>query len=122
MKYIEGTNVKITDGFWKVKQNLNRNTTMGAVWNRFSDTGRIAAFNFDWKEGMENKPHIFWDSDIAKWVEGASYIISKKSNPDLENKIEKIIDAIEENQWEDGYFNSYYTVCEPDNRFNVRRI
>ena len=40
MKYIEGTNVKITDGFWKVKQNLNRNTTMDAVWNRFSDTGR----------------------------------------------------------------------------------
>ena len=31
-----------------------------------------------------------------------------------------MIDRIEENQDEDGYFNIYYTVCEPGNRFTVR--
>ena len=122
MKYIEGTNVKITDGFWKVKQNLNRNTTMGAVWNRFSDTGRIAAFNFDWKEGMENKPHIFWDSDVAKWMEGAAYLIAEEYDADLEAKVEGLIDNIEKNQGADGYFNIYFTVCEPEKRFTGRGL
>ena len=120
MKYIEGKNVRITDGFWKAKQELNRSTTMDAVWNRFSDTGRIAAFNFDWKEGMENKPHIFWDSDVAKWMEAAAYLIAEKYDADLEAKVEGLIDRIEENQGDDGYFNIYYTVCEPENRFAYR--
>ena len=31
----------------------------------------------DYKEGDEIKPHIFWDSDVAKWVESASYILNK---------------------------------------------
>ena len=120
MKYIEGTNVKITDGFWKKKQELNRNTTIHSVWNRFSDTGRIKAFDFDWKEGMENKPHIFWDSDVAKWMEGAAYLIAEKYDADLEAKVEGLIDCIEKNQGEDGYFNIYYTVCEPKKRFTGR--
>ncbi len=120
MKYIEGTNVKITDGFWKAKQELNRNTTMDAVWNRFSDTGRIKAFDFDWKEGMDNKPHIFWDSDVAKWMEGAAYLIADKYDADLEAKVEGLIDKIEKHQGKDGYFNIYYTVCEPENRFTDR--
>ena len=122
MKYIEGTNVKITDGFWKAKQELNRNTTIHSVWNRFSDTGRIAAFNFDWKEGMENKPHIFWDSDVAKWMEGAAYLIAEKYDADLEAKVEGLIDKIEENQEDTGYFNIYFTVCEPDKRFTGRSL
>ena len=120
MKNIDFKKVQLNSGFLYEKQKLNEDVTINAVYDRFYETGRFDALNCNWKEGMDKKPHIFWDSDIAKWVEGASYIISKNSNPDLENKIEKIIDAIEENQWEDGYFNSYYTVCEPDNRFNVR--
>lgn len=120
MKYIEGKNVRITGGFWKVKQQLNRNTTMDAVWNRFSDTGRIKAFDFEWKEGMDNKPHIFWDSDVAKWMEGAAYLIAEEYDADLESKVEGLIDRIEKNQGEDGYFNIYFTVCEPDKRFKER--
>ena len=58
MTYLERNSVKITDGFWNQKRELNRKTTINAVWDRFYDTGRINAFKFDWKEGMDNKPHI----------------------------------------------------------------
>ena len=122
MKYIEGNNVKITGGFWKKKQELNRNTTIYAVWNRFYDTGRIEAFDFSWKEGMDKKPHIFWDSDVAKWMEAAAYLIGEKYDADLENKVEGLIDRIEKNQGDDGYFNIYFTVCEPEKRFTGRGL
>lgn len=120
MKNLGYENVDIKSGFLYEKQKLNEEVTINAVYDRFYDTGRIEAFDFKWKEGMDKKPHIFWDSDIAKWIEGAAYILKKNKRPDLEEKIESLIDKIEENQWDDGYFNIYFTVCEPEKRFTNR--
>ena len=120
MRSITFDKINITGGFWKSRQEINRSATINAVWNRFSDTGRVKAFDFKWKEGDDCKPHIFWDSDIAKWIESAAYIIAKNPDKELENKIERIIDRIEENQHTDGYFNLYYTLCEPGKRFTDR--
>lgn len=113
-------NVTLHSGFWHEKQVLNSEVTTQAVYDRFDETGRMDAFKCDWKEGEPNKPHIFWDSDVAKWIEGAAYILAKEDRPDLTAKVEELIDRIEQNQGEDGYFNIYYTVVEPENRFTVR--
>ena len=112
--------VNITGGFWKAMQDKNMNTTINAVYDRFYDTGRIEAMKCNWKEGMDKKPHFFWDSDVAKWIEGAAYILAKHEDKELETKVEEIIDSIEENQGEDGYYNVYFTVVEPENRFTNR--
>lgn len=69
---------------------------------------------------MDKKPHVFWDSDVAKWIEAAAYILAQEDAPELKEKVEWLIDRIEENQDECGYFNIYYIVCEPDNRFTDR--
>ncbi len=113
-------NVILKNGFLYDKQILNENITIDAVYNRFYDTGRVSAFRCDWQEGQPKKPHIFWDSDVAKWMEGAAYILHKKKDPDLEAKIEEIIDKIEKNQCEDGYFNSYFITCAPEKRYTNR--
>lgn len=113
-------NVTLRGGFWKEKEDLNRDFTIPAVYDRFKESGRIDAFKCDWKPDMPNRPHIFWDSDVAKWIEGAAYILSREDIPALTEKVESIIDEIEKNQGEDGYFNIYYTVVEPNNRFTNR--
>ncbi|MBQ6092711.1 MAG: glycoside hydrolase family 127 protein, partial [Clostridia bacterium] len=60
----------ITGGFWADRQKLIRDVTIFAVRDRFAETGRFRAFKFDWTEGSDiPKPHFFWDSDIAKWLE-----------------------------------------------------
>ncbi|NLB41862.1 MAG: glycoside hydrolase family 127 protein, partial [Clostridiales bacterium] len=120
MENIAFRKVDITDGFWKQKQELNRKATIYSVWERFKETGRFDAFQFNWKEGMPNKPHIFWESDIAKWIEAVAYILEKEPDPSLENAVEEIIDCIEQHQDENGYFNIYFTVCEPESRFTRR--
>lgn len=120
MKHIDYSNVELKGGFLYEKQILNENVTINAVYDRFFETGRIEAFECKWKEGMDKKPHVFWDSDVAKWVEGAAYILKKKNDPELEKKVEHIIDNIEKNQHEDGYFNIFFTVCEPGMRFTNR--
>lgn len=112
----------ITGGFWAQKQKLVRDVSIMAVHDRFADTHRFEAFDFDWKEGMPNeaRPHIFWDSDVAKWLESAAYLIEKQPAPALEKICDETIDKIAAHQDECGYFNIYFTVIEPTERFKRR--
>lgn len=112
--------IEITDGFWKRWQDINRRVTVPAIYDRLVDTERIKSLLCDWKEGMPQKPHIFWESDIEKWMEAAAYLTKLSPEPELEKLIDEIVDLIEKNQGEDGYFNVYYTVVEPNNRFKRR--
>ena len=119
-KPISLKNTAVTGGFWADKQKLNREVTIHSVYNRFKDTGRFDAFKLDWKDGDPNQPHIFWDSDIAKWLESAAYITDKTPSPDLEKIIDEVVDLIEKNRWDDGYFNICYTLFQPEDRFTAR--
>jgi len=113
---------KLTGGYLFEKQELNRKTTIYAVYDQFEQTGRIGAFDFAYDPEKEDpvRPHIFWDSDVAKWIEGVANILKKHPNHDLEAKVDTIVEKIRLHQWEDGYFNSYFAVCEPDSRFTDR--
>lgn len=120
MEAITFEKTNITGGFWKQKQDMIRNTTIYSVYNRFAETGRFEAFKFNWKEGMPNKPHIFWDSDVAKWIEGVAYLTLKKKEPELERIVDDVIDLIVEKQDKNGYFNSYFQHIDPASRFRNR--
>lgn len=112
--------IDITGGFWQEKQTLIRETTIWNVYKRFSDTGRFGAFRMDWKEGMPNRPHYFWDSDVAKWLESVAYLTKKKREPELEKIVDDIVDDIERGRLENGYFNIYFELFEPENIFKKR--
>ena len=118
MNSVDFSKIKLTDGFWKERQDLIRSTTVNAVYDRFYETGRFEAFKCD--KSSEIKPHIFWDSDVAKWIEGVAYLLVEKSEPRLEKIVDDLIDLIEKNQDECGYFNIFFTVVEPQNRFTNR--
>ncbi len=118
IKTVNFSNTILTGGFWKQKQDLIRRVSFGEVENRFRDTYRFKAFDFDWKEDSEYRPHIFWDSDIAKWMEAGAYLLTLKKDKKIEKAIDIIIDKIEKNQCEDGYFNIYHTVVEKRRFFN----
>jgi len=114
---IDYRSIDITGGFWHERQLINRKTTIWNVYKRFKETGRFDAFKQTWKEGDPNKPHIFWDSDVAKWMESVAYLTLKQREPELEAIVDEVIDDIEKNQWEDGYFNSFYQRIKPYARF-----
>ena len=109
--------VRLNGGFWQNWRNNAREKGMMSVYERFCDTGRFGALDQGWKEGMPNKPHIFWDSDIAKWLEAAAYMLMDGRDPELEKIVDDCVDKIAAHQQEDGYFNSYFDVVEPEARF-----
>ena len=60
---------------------------------------------------------VFQDSDVAKWLEGVAYSLTVKENPALEERADRIIDTIEKAQQPDGYLNTYFTIKEPEHRW-----
>lgn len=122
MDSIDFSLVEIKNGFWKEKLDMVRNTTVFSVYNRFKDTHRFSALECKWKEGDDNVPHVFWDSDVAKWIEGASYLLQFEDIPELEEKIENAIDNFIKNSDENGYFNSHFLVVDKEKRFKDRNM
>ena len=120
MQNVDFSSIKITGGFWKQKQDLIRSVTMPSVYDRFKETGRFDALKCLWVEGDEFKPHIFWDSDVAKWMEAAAYLTELEPDEDFERKVDEAVQDIANNQTEDGYFNSYYLTVEKGVRFQNR--
>ena len=120
MKLIPYNQVNLRSGFFYDKQELNRKTTINAVYDRFTETGRIGSFKMGFPEKDPIQPHYFWDSDVAKWMEGAAYILHKNPDPDLEARVDEIVEDIARNQHEDGYFNIFFTVVQPENRWANR--
>jgi DUF1680 family protein len=99
---------------------MNTKVTIPATYRQFSNTGRFDALKLKWQKGNPNQPHIFWDSDIAKWIEGTAYALTYKRDENLESLIDAAIDDIETGQMPFGYFNSHYQTAELSNRFTNR--
>ena len=120
LKQIELKNVKITGGYFHEKQRMNEEVTIPATYRQFYNTGRIDAFKLKWRSGQSNQPHIFWDSDVAKWIEGAAYTLVHKRDENLESLIDSVVEDLANGQTLEGYFNSYYQTVELANRFTNR--
>lgn len=120
MRSISFEKVTLRRGHLAEKEKLARRATIPAVYKQFCDSGRVGAFKCDWKEGKEPKPHYFWDSDVAKWIEGAANVLIRYPSKSLEAKVERIIDDIERNQREDGYFNIYHMIVAPGTEWTER--
>ena len=91
-------------------------------------TGRYDAFKLKWdpiySEAPETWPvpkHLFWDSDIAKWIEGACYFLHTQPHTQIESAIHDLVQMIANAQQPDGYINIHYTVVAPKQRWSNLR-
>ena len=113
--------VTIDDAFWAPRLATNRRVTMPHEYGQCKKTGRINAFELDWKPGQPNPPHIFWDSDLAKWIEAASYCLTTHPDPKLAKRLDEVVALIASAQQRDGYLNVHFTIVEPEKRWTNLR-
>jgi DUF1680 family protein len=111
------TRVEVDDAFWAPRIEVNRAATIPIAYRHLSETGRIDAWKLDWRKGKEPVPHPFWDSDVAKWIEAAAYSLAAHPDPELERRVDAVVDLIAAAQQPDGYLNIYFTVVAPERRF-----
>jgi hypothetical protein len=115
------TQVTLTDNFWQPRQQANRDASLPHIYEWLERTGRVDAFKLQWQTGDPNPPHVFWDSDVAKWLEAASYSFASSPDPHLDALMDEVIALIASTQQPDGYLNTYFTVVEPGKRFTNLR-
>ena len=115
------TQVKVEDDFWAPRIAVNRERSLPAVYHQLKAGGRIDAFRLDWTPGTEPAPHIFWDSDVAKWVEGLSCDLALHPDPERAQLLGEVTSLIASAQQPDGYLNVHFTVVEPKGRWSNLR-
>ena len=64
---------------------------------------------------------MFWDSDIGKTIETAAYTLHRRKNPELEAKIDAVVDMYGKLQQDDGYLSSWYQRMQPGLRWTNLR-
>ncbi len=115
------TQITVDDRFWSPRLRVNREHTLPHIYQQCRDTGRIDAFRLNWKPGLEPVPHIFWDSDVGKWLEAASYSLATHPDPALDARVDEVIALLASAQHPDGYLNAHFTVVKPELRWRNLR-
>ena len=116
---VDPTAVRLSDPVFAERVERCRNSTIPSSVTKCRETGRIDAFRLAWKEGMPNRPHIFWDSDFAKVLEGMALALAQNpEDKELAAELNGYVDLVISAQQPDGYLNTYFTQVEPDKRWS----
>ena len=111
--------VTFNDRFWAPRIETNRLVTLPIEYEQCRKTGRIGMWT--WKPGRPNPPHIFWDSDVAKWLEAAAGSLATHPDRGLERQADAVIEGLAGIQMPDGYLNTHYALVEPEKRWTNLR-
>lgn len=120
------------DSFWARKRNVVLKNTIPFQLDMLKTTGRYDAFDLKWHSIYDSPPltwpvpkHLFWDSDVGKWIEGLAYFgdLEKEDNTTLDQAADELVRKIIKAQQPDGYVNIHFTVVAPRERFsNIRDL
>ena len=126
---IDLKSVSLRRGFWADYQKTIHNNGIRHQWEALNDRipgapASHAVENLRIAAGKSTgcfDGRVFQDSDIAKWIEAAAYLISVFGDPELEAIVDDLAAMMAEAQGDDGYLNSYFQIEEPENRWTNLR-
>jgi uncharacterized protein len=126
---VKFTDVSIEGPFWRERLDTVLTRTIPSQHVRLQEYGILESLKLPEPVPPLRIPHnrhdfttqIFWDSDVGKWIEAASYAISHRRDAKIEAQIEAIIDDLEKAQAPDGYLNCWYLGREPEKRWTNLR-
>lgn len=114
--------------FWARRREVVRSQTLRHQLAMLKQTGRYEAFKLQWHSTYSRPAtvwpipdHLFWDSDVAKWIEGACYLLMDHFDAEIDAAVRELVQMIRAAQQPDGYLNIHYSVVEPGKRFTNLR-
>jgi len=123
------SDVRFEHGFLADRARCVRETSLPRQWDALNDripgaerSGCVHNVQVAAGEKPGEFHGLFWqDSDLAKWIEAASYRLAAAPDPALERELDGIIASLAKAQGPDGYLNTYFQLVEPGNRWaNLR--
>jgi DUF1680 family protein len=121
--------VTITGAFWRERLDTVLTRTIPSQHEQLERNGILESLDLPEPPPPLRIPvrahglttQVFWDSDVGKWIEIASYGVSFRRDRTIERQIEAITDRLAAAQLPDGYLNCWYIGREIDNRWTNLR-
>jgi DUF1680 family protein len=109
---VDFTKVKIEKGFWQSRVRTACDVTIPYAFRKCQETGRIDNFIFagGLRKGKFRGRYGFDDSDVYKIIEGASYSLMLKPDPEMEAYLDTLVGYIAAAQEPDGYLYTAWTL------------
>jgi DUF1680 family protein len=111
------TAVHLNDAFWAPRIETNRKVTIPYAFGKCEETGRVENFVRAAKklrgealEDDEVRGYSFDDTDIYKILEGASFGLSVKADPEMQKYLSQLIEKVAAAQEPDGYLYTARTI------------
>jgi hypothetical protein len=114
--------VKLRDGFWSRWQKINRREALTYGHTQLVESGALD--NFAVAAGRKTgtfQNMRFADSDLYKWLEAASFELSRQRDAWIRQRVDEAVDLIAAAQCQDGYLNTYYQITNPKGRWTNLR-
>jgi DUF1680 family protein len=122
-------------GFWGERIDAVSASTIAILYQRCEEAGMfdqidpsrpVPALRIPFHRRVDGGDHtvttqMFWDSDVAKVIESAAYSLYRRRDPEIEAKMDGIIDMLVRLQQPDGYLNSWYIRMQPGKRWTNLR-
>lgn len=110
--------VQLDSGFWKARQQVNRDTSVAHGYRMLEKTGaidnmRAAAHRLD----AEFRGYVFQDSDLYKWLEAAALVLGQQTDRELESNLRSLLSLLSSAQFPDGYLDSHFVIAKPNQRW-----
>jgi hypothetical protein len=124
------TAVEFEDRLWAPRQRVVRERTVPFLYEQMEKIGTIEALDvtkppgslaFPYRRNNTSTSVMYWDSDIAKWIETASYTLATHPDPVLDALIDDVVARIAAAQEPNGYFNSFFQRREPAKKWTNLR-
>jgi uncharacterized protein len=121
--------VRLTGKFWSERLDTVLAKTIPSQYEKLVENNIVASLKVEQPPPPLTFPHnhhsfttqIFWDSDIGKWIEAASYALAHGPDKATERKIDAITEQLAKAQLPDGYLNCWYIGREIDKRWTNLR-
>ena len=118
---IAHTAITIEDTFWAPRQKTLRERTLPHIYRQLEEHEYFRGYKTEWTAENGRIPYLFWESDISKWIEAASYSLATHPDAALEAQIDRAIAFLGSLQQPDGYLNLWFTAVEPEKRWTNLR-
>lgn len=118
-------NIRVNDPFWNAQIANAVDHVIPYQWRVLNDAEPDAVpshaiKNFKIAAGLEEgefQGYQFQDSDLAKWMEAASFSLIYKDDPTVRAELEEVIDLLEKAQQPDGYMDTHFILKKPDRKW-----
>ena len=121
--------VKVEGAFWRERLDTVLKRSIPSQYRQLQENGILDSLKvvqppppLRIPRGQHNfTTQIFWDSDVGKWIEAASYALFHGSDATIEAEIDEITDWLAKAQLPDGYLNCWYIGRDVEHRWTNLR-